>query len=160
MEWGLLWSWVTSGRQRARVASFPLWRQLFALLCGRTWSQKQCFLPVSDGRVCWAQEVVSVAVGGRCLQGAGVLGPGHRRQWDSASRVLWPGCTSSSSRPFWKEEPGGLQASPSPGRQRFPESGASPSSGGSVSWWPQAGGLCTSPRLLDREACALPRLRF
>lgn len=88
----------------------PLWRQLLALPCGRTRSQKPV-LPAREWRparpdrqrVCWAQEVVSAAVGGRCFRGAGVLGPGHRRQWDSASRVLWPGCTSSSSPPFWKE---------------------------------------------------------
>lgn len=122
-EWGLLWSWVTSGKQRARVASCPpVATDLFSLLCGHARGvRSQCFLPVSDRRhgrlrqwVCWAQEVVSMAVAGRCFQGAGALGPGRRRQWDSTSCVLWPGCTSSLLAPLLEGGAWGASGKPQP----------------------------------------------
>lgn len=98
-----------------------------------------------------------MAVGGPCFQGAGVLGPGHRRQWDSASRVLWPGCTSSSSRPFWKEEPGGASGKPQPRPTALSRVRSVPllwglsvvvAAGGRALHFPPApgpGGLCSSP---------------
>ena len=81
-----------------------------------------------------------MAVAGRCFPGAGRWARGADRSGTARHVCCGPAALPPSLPPCWKEEPGGLQASPSPGRQRLPESGLSPS-GGSVSWWPQAGGL-------------------
>lgn len=100
----------------------PVATDLFSLLCGHARGvRSQCSLPVSDRRhgrlrqwVCWAQEVVSMAVAGRCFQGAGALGPGRRRQWDSTSCVLWPGCTSSLLAPLLEGGAWGASGKPQP----------------------------------------------
>lgn len=55
-----------------------------------------------------------MAVAGRCFQGAGALGPGRRRQWDSTSCVLWPGCTSSLLAPLLEGGAWGASGKPQP----------------------------------------------
>lgn len=50
MEWGLLWSWVTSGRQRARVASSRCGDSCWHCPVVARRVRSQCFLPVSGGR--------------------------------------------------------------------------------------------------------------
>lgn len=154
---------VVLGRRREaeglRGQLSPVATDPFSLLCGHAHGvRSQCFLPVSDGhhgrlrqRACWAQEVVSVAVVWRSVSG---------EPWARGADGSGTAChVCYDLAPILEGGAWGLQASPSPGRQRVPESGVSLPLG-ALSWWPQAGWLCPHFWLLGQEAGALPRLRF